>query len=336
MSDRIPLSPPFIAPVCSNIERPLWSVMIPCYNCTKYLRETIESVLVQDPGPDKMQIEVVDDCSTDADVEALVAEVGRGRVRYFRQPENRGSLRNFETCINRSIGHRVHILHGDDLIKPGYYDEIEKMFGAYPDAAAAFTGYNYIDENGDRMYDNDKLSDEPGIVKDWLSEIAQSQKIQSPSIVVKRSVYEEMGSFYAIHYGEDWVMWVKISSRYPIVHSPALLAKYRVHQSNITGRYFLSGQSMKDIRIAIGIIQDYLPEDKKAKLKNLALKNYSKYFAETSDKVYHEYRKPYLAMRQAIGALKMHVNGTSLYFVVKIYLKLLFKYKFNALEARKE
>lgn len=336
MSDRIPLSPPFIPPVCSNIKRPLWSVMIPCYNCTKYLRQAIESVLIQDPGPDKMQIEVIDDCSTDADVKALVAEVGKGRVGYFRQEQNRGSLRNFETCIKRSIGHRVHILHGDDLIKPGYYEEIEKLFSNYPDAAAAFTGYNYIDQDGNRLYDNDKLSEEPGPVKDWLSEIAQSQKIQSPSIVVKRSVYEELGSFYAIHYGEDWVMWVRISSKYQIVHSPALLAKYRIHNSNITSRYFLSGQSLKDIGIAIGIIQDYLPDDKKAKLKNLALRNYSKYFAESSDKVYHEYRKPRLAMRQAVEALKMHVNVTSLWFVAKIYVKLLFHYKFNSLQVREE
>jgi glycosyltransferase involved in cell wall biosynthesis len=336
MSDRIPQRPPLIAPVRSKIERPLWSVMIPCFNCSKYLKEAIESVVAQDVGLHRMQIEVIDDCSTDADVEALVAQVGRGRVRYFRQEQNRGSLRNFETCINRATGHWVHILHGDDMVKPGFYDEIEKLFKHYPDAAAAFTGYNYIDENGERLYDNDKLSDEPGIVKDWLDEIAQSQKIQSPSIVVKRSVYEEMGSFYGIHYGEDWVMWVRISSKYSIVHSPSLLAKYRIHNSNITSRYFLSGQSMKDIDIAIGIIQNYLPDNKKAKLKNLALRNYSKYFAETSDKVYHEYRKPKVAMQQAVRALKMHVNKTSIYFVAKIYLKILFRYKFNALRVRED
>ena len=42
---------------------PLWSVMIPTFHCARFLRQTLESVLSQDPGPDVMQIEVVDDCS---------------------------------------------------------------------------------------------------------------------------------------------------------------------------------------------------------------------------------------------------------------------------------
>ena len=38
--------------------RPLWSVMIPTFHCARFLRQTLESVLSQDPGPDVMQIEV--------------------------------------------------------------------------------------------------------------------------------------------------------------------------------------------------------------------------------------------------------------------------------------
>src|SRR5262249_49179546 len=52
-----------IPPVPDGIARPLWSVMIPTFNCASYLRETLRSVLTQDPGRDVMQIEVVDDCS---------------------------------------------------------------------------------------------------------------------------------------------------------------------------------------------------------------------------------------------------------------------------------
>src|SRR5207253_10172288 len=53
---------PRIEPVPEGDERPRWSVMIPAYECAGYLVETLESVLAQDPGPDRMQIEVVDDC----------------------------------------------------------------------------------------------------------------------------------------------------------------------------------------------------------------------------------------------------------------------------------
>src|SRR6478609_217580 len=95
MNNRIPLSPPPVTRINGG-NRPLWSVMIPTYNCTNYLKQTLESVLAQDPGQDKMQIEVVDDCSIDGDTRALVEEIGKGRIGFFRQEKNIGSLRNFE------------------------------------------------------------------------------------------------------------------------------------------------------------------------------------------------------------------------------------------------
>ncbi len=83
--ERIPSSPPIIAPLASDVRRVTWSVMIPAYNCSKYLADTINSVLQQDLGEDEMQIEVVDDCSYDADVKTLVEQLGNGRVTYFCQ-----------------------------------------------------------------------------------------------------------------------------------------------------------------------------------------------------------------------------------------------------------
>ena len=62
-----PSAPERIPPVDSQVDRPFWSVMIPTYNRATYLERTLASVLAQDPGPQKMQIEVVDDASTSDD-----------------------------------------------------------------------------------------------------------------------------------------------------------------------------------------------------------------------------------------------------------------------------
>ncbi len=141
---RIPTSPPVIAPLPDNAVRKLWSVMIPVYNCSDYLPQALQSVLDQDMGEDLMQIEVVDDCSTDADIENMVKEMGKGRVSYFRQPVNVGSLRNFETCLNRAHGKYIHLMHGDDKLINGFYKEITALFEKFPKAGAAFCAHQHI------------------------------------------------------------------------------------------------------------------------------------------------------------------------------------------------
>ena len=79
MSPAMPLIP-LIEPVKEGIARPLWSVMIPTYNSGKYLRNTLQSVMAQDRGPEWMEIDVVDNCSTDDDPESL----SEGSVRKSR------------------------------------------------------------------------------------------------------------------------------------------------------------------------------------------------------------------------------------------------------------
>jgi glycosyltransferase involved in cell wall biosynthesis len=327
MTDRIPQTPPEIKPVPGQLRRPMWSVMIPCYNCSSYLIETLRSVLQQDPGPEMMQIEVVDDCSTDTNVEALVDYIGKGRVKYYRQPVNVGSLRNFETCLNRSTGHYVHMLHGDDLVRSGFYAEIQDVFSRFPEAGAAFTGYTYINEQNTELYNNNQLLFEPAILKNWLLEIGRAQHVQPPAMVVKRSVYEELGGFFAVHYGEDWEMWVRIAAHFPVAHSPKRLALYRVHENNITSRSFVSGQSIKDAMTVINIIQQYFPKSEKRRMYRLAKKHFAHYFSYTSDKIYHEYFRPDMALIQAKRAMKMHFSYTTLYYYIKILGKITIGYK---------
>jgi len=303
--------------------------MVPVYNCGSYLPQALGSILMQDPGPQLMQIEVIDDCSSDIDVEELVRSIGKGRICYYRQPQNVGSLRNFETCLNRSRGQWVHLLHGDDYVEPGFYKEVSDLFQAYPEAGAAFTGYFQVKADGGLLYPNPTLSEKAGYVKNWLDIVGQSQPIQPPAMVVKRCVYEELGSFFGMQYGEDWEMWVRISAKYPVVHSPRRLANYRVHTTSISSRCFQNGENIRDICKVIEIVQTHLPPAKRRRMKKLARKNFSMYFARTADMVYHGYRSPAQALRQAIGALRMSANRITFYYVLKIMLKILIRYRFG-------
>ena len=322
MITRIPKTPPVILPVPPTEERPLWSVVIPTYNCYNLLKQTLHSVLLQDPGPDVMQIDVVDDCSTDGDVEALVQEIGNGRIGFYRQPRNVGSLRNFETCLNRAKGKFIHLLHGDDLVLEGFYKEMEAMFVKFPQAGAAFSNYSSIDSNNKITLPGLPQMNVTGIFEDFLFQIAQRQLLQAAAMVVKREVYEHLGSFFAVHYGEDWEMWTRIAAHYPVAYSPKCLALYRggqEHTTSITSNSLKTGQNIRDIKKVIEIVQEYLPREKRKELKRRAIKNYSRHYAKASSRIYQYDRQA--AFVQANGALMMHRDIQTIYWVMKLYLK---------------
>lgn len=294
--------------------------MIPVYNCFTYLEENLESILAQAPGPDVMQILVLDDCSTDGDVRALVQRVGRNRVDYFRQPKNVGSLRNFETCLNRSLGQWVHLLHGDDCVLPGFYAEVEQLFAAYSEAGAAFTNW-FQDQN----VTNSALTEtESGLVKDFLIRNAQKLIVQPPAMVVKRTVYEQLGGFFAAHYGEDWEMWTRIAAHFPIAYSPKRLAHYRyMNADSITQNSIISGQNVYDIIKIIDIMQQYLPVGQRQQAKSAARLEYATYCANMA---YHLSRANFKsALLQAKGALQLSKDPK----VYRLLLKYAIKYTVN-------
>lgn len=239
---------------------PLWSVMIPTFNCAHYLRDTLESVLAQDPGPELMQIEVVDDCSTKDDPEAVVREVGQGRVLFFRQPKNTGAIANFNSCIQRSQGKLVHILHGDDLVQERFYESLGEPFLKDPEIGAAFCRSININEQGHPLLTRRLEQPQAGIWPKALSRLAVSNRIPPSSIVIKRQVYETLGGYdLRLFHSADWEMWVRIASHYAFWYEPKPLALYRVHASSDTSRLFKTGANMQDRRNCIMVFRHYLP-----------------------------------------------------------------------------
>jgi glycosyltransferase involved in cell wall biosynthesis len=251
------------APVGSDADRPFWSVMIPTYNCAGFLRETLVSVLDQAPDSTRMQIEVVDDFSTRDDPEAVVREIGNGRVAFFRQPENVGHTRNFDTCIRRSRGHLVHILHGDDAVRPGFYRRMEEAFHADPELGAAFCRTEVVDQTGEPRFLTAAVQPKSGRLPAASEILAIDQPVATPAIVVRRSVYENVGGFdrRLRSCGEDLEMWVRIASRYPIWYESEPLARYRTHEISLSGASFRSGQNLRDMRCAIELFRPNLPQD---------------------------------------------------------------------------
>jgi len=265
-----------IGPVDSTLARPVWSVMIPTFHCAGYLGETLRSVLAQDPGPEAMQIEVVDDHSTEDDPEAVVREIGRGRVGFFRQPANVGTTRNFATCITRSRGRLVHLLHGDDLVRDGFYATLQRAFDADAEIGAAFCRQVFIDGKGDWVGLSPLEQPCSGRLEGALERLATEQRIMTPSIVVRREVYEALGGFDdRLRCSEDWEMWVRIAAHYPVWFEKEPLALYRMHSNSNTGRHVRTAEDMRYTREAIDLFRSHLPPARAADIVRTAKQQYA-------------------------------------------------------------
>jgi hypothetical protein len=239
---------------------PFWSVMIPTYNGADRVEAALASVLAQDPGPEAMQIEVVDDGSTHGDSEAVVRRLGSDRVGYHRQPRNVGHSANFNTCIERARGEVVHILHDDDAVRPGFYAALEPAFREHPEVGAAFARTIYADADGHWRGFSPVERPTAGVIDDWLFRIASGQRATTPSFVVRRSTYEAVGGYAVPTYGEDWEMWVRIATRFPVWFEPEPLAIYRMERpGSLSGDVRGTAGPARFMLEVTDVIATYLP-----------------------------------------------------------------------------
>jgi GT2 family glycosyltransferase len=239
---------PGIGRVLNGIQRPFWSVMIPTYNSGRYLRRTLESVLCQAPGPDEMQIEVVDGCSTKDEPEEIAKEFGKGRVGFHRLSSNRGPSHTFNTCIERSRGHWVHILHGDDMVLSGYYEAYAASIQMHPQAQMVL-GQTVIIDEGDRWIGlfGAKPPVRGGILFDFAEKQAVQQWVLFPSVVVRRDAYEAVGGFCTLFsHVADWDMWFRLAQLAPVAIVPRPYALYRSHRESDTSCQEVSASNMQE------------------------------------------------------------------------------------------
>src|SRR6266487_1683238 len=263
MSSKEPLSASSLKPPAIRVSpvdgsRPFWSVMIPTYNPrADYLEETLHSVLQQAPGPEQMQIEVIDDGSTDNTASEVIRRVGAGRVVFHAEPQNRGLANTWNRCIERARGHWVHILHQDDIVLPGFYDRLRKA-AECSEAGAIFCRHAIANSKGHWIQLSELHRESPGLLDDWHGKITVQCVIQCAAIAVRRRVYEQLGGFLPhLHYVPDWEMWQRIASQFPVCFEPSILACYRLHSNSATSRLRLDAADTREVREMIDLTMTY-------------------------------------------------------------------------------
>lgn len=123
----------------------LVSIIMPSYNTSKFIVQTIESVQAQTYS--NWELLIVDDCSTDNTDDTVKTFLSDRRIHYLKNEKNSGAAVSRNRALRVAKGRWIAFLDSDDLWKP---DKLDKQINFMTNNGYAFsyTNYSEIDENG--------------------------------------------------------------------------------------------------------------------------------------------------------------------------------------------
>jgi glycosyltransferase involved in cell wall biosynthesis len=210
---------------------PHWpiSVVIPCFNGERYVREAIRSALEQTLPP--VEILVVDDASTDRSVE-VASSVGPP-VRVLRQRRNQGAAAARNLGIRAARGSWIAFLDADDRWSK---DKLERQCSALEhageDVVLAFTDLYYFDDNGPRhVVPCDNPADLDG---DYHVHMLTRWVTIPSTTLVRADVAREILFPEGVRNVEDQQFFLLLRRRGRLLHVPGALTGYRRHPGQLT------------------------------------------------------------------------------------------------------
>lgn len=110
---------------------PTVTVVTPMYNEGESIRQTIRSLLAQDYPAHKLDVIVVDDCSTDDSYEQATSESRhQQRVRILRNPINIGKRCSINRAVRESTSEIIVSVDSDVVLEPGAVRKLVRRFSA--------------------------------------------------------------------------------------------------------------------------------------------------------------------------------------------------------------
>ncbi|MEY8120385.1 glycosyltransferase [Falsihalocynthiibacter sp. BN13B15] len=250
-----------VTPRPGTENNPQISIIIPVYEVgqDKWLRECIESILIQDRGEDWAEIIVVDDGSKSPVGGDIAKEYGP-RVRYHYNSPNLGLLPNHNNCLNMARGDFIHFVHQDDLVEPGFYDAVLDPMLKQDDIVASFSGWKNVDANGNisGLRRIERL--QAGCYPNLLQRLGVTTCLMFPAIIVRRSAYEKVGGFSpSFGFIFDLDMWARLAALGPVWYEPRPLAIYRGHDGSATHTFSKLEQLIDRMRVRGRILSNLPP-----------------------------------------------------------------------------
>ena len=208
--------------------RPVISLIMPVYNVRpEWLKQAIRSVREQLYG--QWELCIVDDCSSDPELRALLRQSGgmdkRIRVRFL--DKNLGIAGASNAALEMAGGEFVGFLDHDDELAPDALLEVVRVIDRNRDVDCIYSDEDKISEQG-RRYD-------PFFKPGWSPDTLRSYNYLCHFTVIRKRLVDEIGGFRLGYDGsQDYDMFLRVTERTrQIVHIPKILYHWRAIEGSV-------------------------------------------------------------------------------------------------------
>ena len=225
-----------------NKNETLISIIMPAFNCERYIEEAINSVLEQ--TYQLWELIVIDDGSSDKTVRILEKlSIKDKRIRFYINEKNQGVSATRNRGISIASGEWIAFLDSDDMWEK---TKLHKQM-AHVELTAAefiFTGSSYINEHGDYYQGIFEVPD-----KVTYKNLRTHNVISCSSVLIKKKYFENI-KMEKDDMHEDYAVWLRVLKMGVFaygINEPLLI--YRISRNS------KSGNKMKTIKMTYQVFR---------------------------------------------------------------------------------
>lgn len=207
-------------------KKDLVSIVMPAFNCEKFISLTLDSVIKQ--TYQNWEVIVIDDCSTDGTAKVVQKYIKKDtRIKYYKLERNSGTALARNKAIDMAMGKYIAFLDSDDTWEP---EKLTKQVNFMDENNFHFTctSYKKIDEQG--KYLNKTIFSK---TKSSYNDILRT--CPGNSTVMYNA--EKLGKFkiHNIRKRNDYVLWLQIIKKEKYLHGiPEPLSSHRIRNESIS------------------------------------------------------------------------------------------------------
>lgn len=206
----------------------LVSIIMPSYNCGRFVEETIHSV--QEQTYQNWEIIFMDDCSTDDTIKIATAlRANDKRIHVYQNITNQGAAVSRNNALREAKGRWIAFLDSDDLWYP---EKLEKQIRFMEE-----NNYYFSYHNSEDMDENGKLN---GVYWTGPKHINETDMFNYDWIGCLTVMYDanKVGLIQIadVKKNNDYAMWLKVIRKCDCYLLDEILAKYRIRKGSISNQ----------------------------------------------------------------------------------------------------